>query len=107
MVAAKRILAKLASICDNSSDHATLFYWSIKFCLVALNVHVSMPDDHTETVSSYVTDVKKSFTEWFRKPSIGFEDYFGGKNGKMIKKEIKVCCLVQLCICVVIFMNAD
>ena len=90
MVAAKRILVKLASICENSSDHTTLFYWSIKFCLVALNVHLSKPDDHAENAPNYITNVKISFMEWFRKPSIGLEDYFGGKNGKMIKKEIKV-----------------
>ena len=95
MVAAKRILVKLASICDNSSDHTALFYWSIKFCLVALSVHVSKPDDLTGNVSSYVTEVKTYFMEWFRKPSIEFEDCFGGKNGKMIKKEIKVCCLAN------------
>ena len=94
MVAAKRILARLVIICENSSDHLTLLYRSIKFCLIALNVHVSKPDDHTEIVFSYVTEVKAYFMEWFRNPSIGFEDYFGGKSGKMIKKEIKVCCLM-------------
>ena len=99
MVAAKRILVKLASICENSSDHTTLFYWSIKFCLVALSVHMSKPDDHTDNVYSYVTEVKTYFMEWFIKPSIGYEDYFGGKNGKMIKKEVEVCCLVHTYVC--------
>ena len=85
MVAAKRILVKLAKVCVNSTD---LFYWSIKLCLITLSGYISKTDSLGENVSSAITDIQKSFMAWF--PSTGFGDYFGGKNGKMIKNEIKV-----------------
>ena len=86
MVAAKRILVKLANICVNSPDN---IYWSITLCLVALNAYISMSDDLGDNVSSYITEVQVSFTAWFG--STEFGEHFGGKGGKMIKNEIKVC----------------
>ena len=88
MVAAKRILVKLANICVNSPDN---IYWSIKLCLAALNAYISKSDGLGDNVSSYISDIQASFMAWFR--STEFGEYFGGKGGKMIKQEIKVCCI--------------
>ena len=88
MVAAKRILVKLANICVNTPDNISLFYWSIKLYLVALSAYISKSDGPGENVSSEITNVQTSFMAWFS--STEFRDYFGGKDGKMIKNEIKV-----------------
>lgn len=91
MVAAKRILVKLANICTNNSDHIAVFYSTIKLYLVALSANISESTEQAENnVSKYMDDVYQLFKEWFEKPSAGFEDFFGGKNGKKIKNEIKV-----------------
>ena len=89
MVAAKRILIKLAKICATNSPDS--IYWSIKLCLVALNSCTSKSDGLGDNVSNCIIDVQGSFMTWFQ--STEFGECFGGKGGKMIKSEIKVCCL--------------
>ena len=87
MVAAERILVKLAKICVNSTDNISVFYWSMKLCLIALSGYISKTDSLGENGSSTITDIQTSFMAWFQSR---FGDYFGGKKGKMIKNEIKV-----------------
>ena len=86
MVAGERILVSLTNICANPD----VFYYAIKLYLVALNAFLSESAEHTDSVSNYVTKIKDLFVTWFKTPSAGFEDSFGGKNGKKIKTEIKV-----------------
>lgn len=89
MVAAKRTLDNLAKNCVSHPDHIAALYWGIKLCFVALSGYITSETE--KTVSTYITDVQKTFIAWFKNPSTGFEDYFGGKNGNNIKNEIKVC----------------
>ena len=91
MDAAKRTLTKLADICGSSSHNIAVFSWTIKLYLVTLSAYASDLAEHEQNVSSYINDVSKHFIVWFKKPSMGFEDCFGGKSGKKIKSEIKVC----------------
>ena len=92
MVAAKRILVNLTNVCVNNPDDIAVLNWTIKLYLVSLSVYITESDGHAE-LSSHITNIQEPFVTWFGKPSTGFEDYFGGKNGKRIKNEIKVCYL--------------
>ena len=58
---------------------------------MTLSACASNTAEDEKNVSGYVTDVSEHFVAWFKKPSMGFEENFGGKNGKKIKNEIKVC----------------
>ena len=89
MVAAKRTLNNLANIYNNSPNHIAALHWAIKLYFVALSAY--MTSERGENVSSYINDAQTTFIAWFKNPSTGFEDYFGGKNGDNIKNEIKVC----------------
>ena len=91
MDATKRALFKLTDVCGSSPHHIAVFSWTIRLYLMTLSAYTSNTAEHEKNVSSYVTDVSKHFVAWFKKPSLGFEDSFGGKNGKKIKNEIKVC----------------
>ena len=91
MDATKRALVKLADVCGSSPHHIAVFSWTIKLYLVTLNAFASNSAEHEQNVSGHVTDVSEQFVAWFKKPSMGVGDYFGGKSGKKIKDEIKVC----------------
>ena len=89
MVAAKRTLDNLANTYNNHLDHIAALHWAIKLYFVALSAYIT--SEREENVSSYITDAQTTFIAWFKNPSTGFEDYFGGKDGNNIKKEITVC----------------
>ena len=91
MDATKRALVKLADVCGSSPHHIAVFCWTIKLYLVTLSAYASDSAEQEKSISSYVTNVCEHFVAWFKKPSMGFEDCFGGKSGKRIKNEIKVC----------------
>lgn len=92
MIAAKNILVKLASIC--SQDQIPVLYCTTQLYMVALSAYVHpvpVSAEHREKVSNCIADIQKHFVSWFNNPRSGFEDSFGGKNGKKMKNEIKVC----------------
>ena len=93
MAAANKALAKFASICINCPHDVAVLFWTIRLYFVTLSGSTCISDsaEHAENVSSYISDIQKPFLAWFNKPSIGFQDIFGGNKGIKIKDEIKVC----------------
>jgi len=93
MVATNEILHKLVEICHNTADHTAVLLMTIKLYLSALSAYCrsSQLIDNDVQITSFVTDAQVCVIRWLLKPEIGLGDYFGGKNGKKIKEEIKVC----------------
>ena len=93
MLATNKILGKLAEICDNTPDHTAILLMTIKLYLSALSAYYksSQLANNDEQVTNCVTDAQVCVIKWLLKPEVGLGDYFGGKNGKKIKNEIKVC----------------
>ncbi|XP_065899490.1 E3 ubiquitin-protein ligase rnf213-alpha-like isoform X3 [Dysidea avara] len=92
MLATNKILGKLAEICDNTPDHTAILLMTIKLYLSALSAYYksSQLANNDEQVTNCVTDAQVCVIKWLLKPEVGLGDYFGGKNGKKIKNEIKL-----------------
>jgi len=96
MLATNNILSKLAEICHNTFDHTAILLMTIKLYLSALSAYCKSSQlvDNDVQVTGHVTDAQVCVIKWLLKPNIGFGEYFGGKNGKKIKEELKVCWFV-------------
>ena len=91
--ATSKILNKLAEICHNTADHTAILLMTIKLYLSALSAYYKSSQlvDNDLQVTGNITDAQVSVIKWLLKPEVGLGDYFGGKSGKKIKEEIKVC----------------
>ena len=93
MFATSNILNKLVEICYNTFDHTAILLMTIKLYLSALSAYYKSSQlvNNDVQLTSYITDAQVCVIRWLLKPEIGLGDYFGGKNGKKTKEEIKVC----------------
>ena len=91
MVATSKMVDKMAEICLNSSEDLRIFYIVLKLYLFTLNTFVRiLKNDQAETVRNYVINAQSCIIKLIQKPTFGYEESFGGKNGDKSKNEIEV-----------------
>ena len=79
----------MIKICSIAQQNMGVLYFSLKFCLSALNAYASgLCDEAKQIITDYINDVKVCLLEWLHRPDIGFGHKLGGNK---IKDEVKVC----------------
>ena len=92
LIAAKRILNKMTSICSSGPENIEVLHFSLKLVLYALNAYASgVGDDAKQIIKEHILDVQAYLVNWLNRPEVEFGSHFGGKNGNKMKVEVKVC----------------